>query len=90
MFWPGQGAGGWGLAVMVISMAVFWGLVIGGGALLARAVFRGTGSGAGGRPSAEQLLAERFARGEIDEEEYRHRRDVLAAIGQAASPGPRP
>jgi putative membrane protein len=53
-------------------------------------VFRGTGSGAGGRPSAEQLLAERFARGEIDEEEYRHRRDVLAAIGQAASPGPRP
>jgi putative membrane protein len=27
--------------------------------------------------SAEHLLAERFARGEIDEVEYRHRRDAL-------------
>ena len=30
------------------------------------------------RRSPEQLLGERFARGEIDEEEYRHRLDVLA------------
>ncbi len=29
------------------------------------------------RPSAEDLLAERFARGEIDEDEYRRRRDAL-------------
>lgn len=29
------------------------------------------------RRSAEDLLAERFARGEIDEEEYRRRRDAL-------------
>ena len=28
-------------------------------------------------PSPEQVLAERFARGEIDEEEYRKRRAVL-------------
>ncbi|MEW2558755.1 SHOCT domain-containing protein [Streptomyces griseorubiginosus] len=28
-------------------------------------------------PSPEQLLAERFARGEIDEEEYRRRMSVL-------------
>ncbi|MFB7123306.1 SHOCT domain-containing protein [Kitasatospora sp. NPDC056273] len=27
--------------------------------------------------SPEQLLAERFARGEIDAEEYRHRLDTL-------------
>jgi putative membrane protein len=29
------------------------------------------------RPSAEDVLAERFARGELDEEEYRRRRDAL-------------
>jgi putative membrane protein len=27
--------------------------------------------------SAEEVLAQRFARGEIDEDEYRHRRDAL-------------
>jgi putative membrane protein len=30
-----------------------------------------------GRSPAEDLLAERLARGEIDEEEYRRRRDAL-------------
>jgi putative membrane protein len=30
-----------------------------------------------GRRSGESVLSERFARGEIDEAEYRHRRDVL-------------
>lgn len=29
------------------------------------------------RPSPQELLAERYARGEIDEEEFRRRRDVL-------------
>ena len=31
----------------------------------------------GGGPSAEQVLGERYARGEISEEEYRQRRTVL-------------
>jgi len=31
----------------------------------------------GGGPSAEQVLGERYARGEITEEEYRQRRTVL-------------
>ncbi|SFO41149.1 putative membrane protein, partial [Pseudonocardia ammonioxydans] len=30
------------------------------------------------RPSARQILDERYARGEIDEDEYHHRRDELA------------
>ncbi|WP_037972432.1 SHOCT domain-containing protein [Streptomyces sp. NRRL WC-3742] len=32
-------------------------------------------------PAPEQVLAERFARGEIDEEEYRRRLDVLRSAG---------
>lgn len=36
------------------------------------------GQGQGGQgPGPEQLLAERFARGEIDAEEYRHRLETL-------------
>jgi putative membrane protein len=31
----------------------------------------------GGSPSAQQMLDERYARGEIDEVEYLHRRAVL-------------
>ena len=38
----------------------------------------------------EQLLAERFARGEIDEEEYRHRLAVLRGEGQPANGQGRP
>jgi len=35
-----------------------------------------------GRRSGESVLAERFARGEIDEAEYRARRDVLRDGGK--------
>ncbi|MFI6154969.1 SHOCT domain-containing protein [Kitasatospora sp. NPDC051170] len=42
-------------------------------------------------PAAEQVLAERFARGEIDEEEYRRRLDVLrSADGPGSGPGSGP
>jgi putative membrane protein len=37
----------------------------------------------------EQLLAERFARGEIDESEYRARLDVLAGTAGGSRPGER-
>jgi putative membrane protein len=36
-----------------------------------------SGGAGGGRSSAEEILAERLARGEIDADEYRHRRDAL-------------
>lgn len=59
---------------------VFWLLFLAAlVALIVWLVTRGTG---GGRPSSEddrarRILDERFARGEIDEEEYRRRREVL-------------
>lgn len=76
MWWYGDGMNGWGYALMTISMVVFWALVIYGVVLLARYLGR-SDRPAGGRPTPEDLLAERFARGEIDEPEYRQRLDSL-------------
>ena len=49
------------------------------------------GSGGTGTVPAEQILAERFAHGQIDENEYRARLDVLRGnqpAAQAAPPAP--
>lgn len=66
------GWGGWmfgGVVVMVAFWALlFWGIV--------SLVQRPTRSDAGTR-SAADVLAERFARGEIDAEEYESRRVAL-------------
>jgi putative membrane protein len=85
MFWNGNDFGGWGYALMAISMVLFWGAVITGIVILARSL------GANSRPnramlvsgSGENLLAERFARGEIEESEYNSR---LAILRQTARP----
>ncbi len=65
--------GGLGLWLWISWMALFW------GALLAAAayVIRRRPTRASADPSAEEILAERYARGEIDAEEYRQRRVVL-------------
>lgn len=82
MFWNGN-MGGWGYVLMVISFVLFWGAVIAAVVLLARALGPGTrgrnteGSPGTGLGDAENLLAERFARGEIDETEYTSRLSVL-------------
>lgn len=87
MYWhDGMGFAGWW--AMGLGMLLFWGVVIGGVALLVRWAVgnRGPrhedGPGGGGHGPVEdrgarRLLDERFARGEIDVEEYRHRREVL-------------
>jgi putative membrane protein len=87
MFWPGHDLSGWGWAVMTIGMLVFWALLIAGGVLLVRALDRSSGAAAGSaRSSPEDVLAERFARGDIDEEEYRRR---LLVLSDHRSPLPR-
>jgi putative membrane protein len=81
MMWFDHDVSGWGYAGMAISMVLFWGLVIAGIVVLVRYLARSEqprgGPPADPAPSPEQVLAERFARGEIDEEEYLHRRAVL-------------
>lgn len=76
MWWYGNGLNGWGYALMTISMVLFWALVIYGVVLLARYLGRSDRPGTR-RPTPEDVLAERFARGEIDEPEYRQRLDSL-------------
>lgn len=76
MWWnEGTGVGGW--AVMTVAMLVLWSLLVLGAVMLVRGLaFDGSGR-AGGRPDPMKLLDERFARGELDVEEYRARKDVL-------------
>ncbi len=82
-------AGGWGYALMAISMVLFWGAVIYGIVALVRYARRDSPQGhepAGPpAPGPERLLAERFARGEIDEDEYHQRLTSLRAAGPAAA-----
>lgn len=75
LMWGWDGAGwGWGLLMMVF-MFVFWAAVIWLIVVLARGGLR-TWTQKGAR-EAEQVLASRFAAGEIDEDEYRQRLAVL-------------
>lgn len=82
-WYGGSGWGGW--LVGGVMMLVFWGLLIFGGI----AVWRAADQSGRGRqpvdqpaphpPTPEQLLGERFARGEIGEDEYIKRRELLHA-----------
>ena len=75
----GPGWAGW--VAMGFMMILFWGLVV----ALVVFLVRGVGhrpdvqSGTGGSPedAALRVLRERFARGEIDADEYTTRRDLL-------------
>ncbi|MFD4973210.1 SHOCT domain-containing protein [Streptomyces sp. NPDC058424] len=86
MMWY-DGGWGWGWLFMAIFMVLFWALVIAGVVALVRYLagshhghpsgpLSSGESGWGGR-RAEDLLAERFARGEIDEDEYKRRLALL-------------
>ena len=86
MFWYGNGMNGWGYVLMTVGMVLFWGLVIFGIVTTVRHLGRVAqlpGETAAPRPAPERLLAERFARGEIDDQEYRAR---LATLQGGAPP----
>lgn len=69
------GAGwGWWMALMMI---VFWSLVIGLAVTFTRNSGRRTAPDDDPMTTAQALLAERLARGEIDPAEYRERLDTL-------------
>ncbi|WJH26722.1 SHOCT domain-containing protein [Pseudarthrobacter defluvii] len=82
MVWDGN-MGVWGYILMVASFVLFWGAIITALVLFARSTGAGnrrydsSGTGTAGTWQAEHMLAERFARGEIDETEYVARLNVL-------------
>ena len=83
MLWYGNDGGvgnGWGYVLMGVGMLLFWGLLIAGAVAVFRQPDRRDRVAGGMVPAhrtAQQLLAERFARGEIDETEFTGR---LAAL----------
>lgn len=73
MMYGGWGWGGW--LVGALMMVAFWGLVFW---VIVSLVRRPSDTGPAAR-TARDILAERFARGEIDAEEYDRRRSTLQA-----------
>ena len=88
MYGYGNGTG-WGYALMAISMVLFWGAVIYGVVALVRYNRRDAPRrrepAEPAAPEPERLLAKRFARSEIDEDEYYQRLTSLRAAGPAAA-----
>ena len=76
---------GWGWVGMTLSSILFIALLVLGGMLLIR-VARQADRPAAPR-SPEQVLAERYARGELSDEEYRQRLDTLRDTGALTGSG---
>ena len=80
MMWYSGGDWGWGSWIlMTVAMVVFWAALITGAVLAVRYAVSGRGAdtnAAALSTRAEELVAQRYARGEIDEDEY-HRRVAL-------------
>jgi putative membrane protein len=90
----GWGGGSWGWIVMAALMVVFWGGLIWLGVTLIRRTGHTphpqatapTSPGAPAapppavRPSPQEVLADRLARGDIDPDDYRQRLDALRHV----------
>lgn len=77
MYWNGE-MSVWGYLLMGFSFLMFWAAVITAIILIYKSTAGRNGkSEPGSRGGPEHLLAERFARGEIDESEYTARLDAL-------------
>lgn len=81
MWWHDGGIGWGGWLVMSVMMVTFWTLLAFGAVALWKMVSRGDrvsgDRAADARSEAERLLDERFARGEIDVDDYNERRELL-------------
>lgn len=71
-YWNGYGGGGpwWGIAWFALLIVVATGVIV-------VASYRARRRGAPATASARSILADRFARGEIDEEEFAKRMTTL-------------
>lgn len=69
--------GAWGWFGMTVGMVAFWALVFAAIYWLVRSTSDRGRAAETRHATPEQLLAERFARGEIDQDEYESRLDTL-------------
>lgn len=80
-----HGDWGWGwMAVMMVMMLLFWGAIIAAIVWLLRGASWGAKprEGDASRETPAEILDRRFAEGEISEDDYRARREVLAGRGE--------
>lgn len=78
----GDMGGWWGMGFGWISMILLWGLVILAIAALAKWLTQQPPSGRSPRDKSPlEILQERYARGEIDREEYEQKRQDLMSRG---------
>jgi putative membrane protein len=78
MMYDGDHMNGWGWAFMTVGSILLWAVLIFAVVILIRHFTGSQPISFGNRPSAEDVLGQRFARGENDEAEYRQRLAVLA------------
>jgi putative membrane protein len=80
MMWD---SGAWGSGdwlLMSLTMVVFWGGLIAFGVWLIRSIGVRQNANDGvtsPKSTPDEVLAKRFARGEIDEDEFKRRRDLM-------------
>ncbi len=92
MYPYGEHVGGWGYALGITGMVLFWVVLVLAIVFAVRYLDRGRGESLAPPsppPTAEQVLAGRFARGEIDADEYRQRHDALRQAERSAAAGAR-
>ena len=92
MYPYGEHMSGWGYALGIIGMVLFWTVLVLAIAAAVRYLDRKRRESFPPPllpPTAEQVLAERFARGEIDADEYRQHLDTLRQAERSAAAGAR-
>jgi len=74
----GMGTFGWGMGFGWIFMLLFWALIILGLVAIAKWLMGNTGNTGSSAPkTAQQILKERYARGEIDRQEFEQKKRDL-------------
>jgi putative membrane protein len=81
-YWHHGGNWGWGHMIFgSVMMILFWGLIVVGVVILVRWLMSGSSHQSGSSPPrkpALDILEERFAKGEIDREEFEERKRLLS------------
>lgn len=83
MFWHDNGMSGWGYALSAVVMIAVLVLIVLAVVVVARALI-GPPRPPASPDTPESVLAQRLARGEIDEDEYRRK---IALLENRRSPG---